>query len=252
LWLRCYQTALTSYHRPMAYPQQRGSRIAFFGGSFDPPHHGHLAIARAARLALNIDTVLFAPVGTQPLKPSGSSACFSNRLEMTRLAINDEPGFELSMADAPKPEGMPNFTLETLLALSNQLPSGGQLFCLMGADAFAGLRHWHRAAEIPFAASLIVASRPGESMTELSNLLPEGISIRPSTSTASAQQQIEVSTFTLHNSLGESAPFYLLPGLAVDISATQIRELLRSGKNRSQSLLPIPVFDYIRSHGLYC
>jgi len=64
--------------------------FAYFGGSFDPPHCGHIAVALAARAALALDTVLFAPVGAQPLKPSGPSASFEHRLAMTRLAIAGE------------------------------------------------------------------------------------------------------------------------------------------------------------------
>ncbi len=89
-------------------------RVAFFGGSFDPPHLGHLAIARAARDGLKLDKVLFAPVGAQPLKPLGSTAAFEDRVAMTRLAIAEEPGFALSLLDAPDPDGKPNYTLETL------------------------------------------------------------------------------------------------------------------------------------------
>ena len=77
-------------------------RVAFFGGSFDPPHLGHLAVARAARAAFALDAVLFAPVGMQPLKPEGPAASFEDRVAMTRLAIAGEPGFEISLADAPK------------------------------------------------------------------------------------------------------------------------------------------------------
>ena len=62
-----------------------GKRVAFFGGSFDPPHFGHLAVARAARAALELDCVLFSPVGVQPLKPSGSTASFEDRVDMPRL-----------------------------------------------------------------------------------------------------------------------------------------------------------------------
>src|SRR3954451_11386664 len=89
-------------------------RIAFFGGSFDPPHMGHLGIARAAQALLQLDTVLFTPVGSQPLKPLGSSASFEDRVAMTELAIHGLPNFAISFADAPDPAGEPNYTIDTL------------------------------------------------------------------------------------------------------------------------------------------
>ena len=148
-----------------------GMRVAFFGGSFDPPHLGHLAVARAARQALDLDRVLFAPVGLQPLKPSGSSASFDDRVAMTRLAIAGEAGFELSLADAPKPDGSaPNFTVDTLATLRQSMPNDSALFLLLGADSFRTLHLWHRAAEIPFLANFIVASRPNEDLGNLSAL----------------------------------------------------------------------------------
>src|ERR1035441_7107189 len=121
-------------------PPSKGSRIAFFGGSFDPPHLGHLEVARAAQAALGLDTVLFAPVGEQPLKSQGSTAAFAHRLAMTRLAIAGDPGFALSLADAPKPSGAPNYTFDTLTTLKSELPQGCALYFLMGADSLAGLR----------------------------------------------------------------------------------------------------------------
>ena len=102
--------------------------MAFFGGSFDPPHLGHLAVARAAQAALGLDTVLFAPVGAQPLKPQGSTAGFEDRLAMTRLAIAGEPGFAVSLADAPKPSGAPNYTLETLLSAARRAAARAPCF----------------------------------------------------------------------------------------------------------------------------
>src|SRR5271165_878843 len=161
----------------------RGARrVAFFGGSFDPPHQGHLAVAHAARAALALDTVLFAPVGAQPLKPQGSTAGFEDRVQMTRLAVDGVPGFEVSLVDAPKPSGAPNYTLETLLDLRAELPIGGMLFCLMGADSFFGLKGWHRSAEIPFAAPLIVASRPGQPLDDLRAALPLGLTLEAAAS----------------------------------------------------------------------
>jgi nicotinate-nucleotide adenylyltransferase len=223
-----------------------GQRIAFFGGSFDPPHRGHLAVAHAARAALALDTVLFAPVGAQPLKPQGTTAGFDDRVEMT-------------------------YTLETLLRLRAELAPGGTLFCLMGADSFFGLKRWRRSAEIPFVAPLIVASRPGQPLDDLYAALPPGLTMEsaagsPPISGPKAANAVEVNAFHLRNPAGETAPFFLLPGLHIEISASQIRDLIRGGlrdgigdesqaasesRLSRQHLLPIPVLDYIRARGLY-
>jgi nicotinate-nucleotide adenylyltransferase len=238
-------------------------RVAFFGGSFDPPHLGHLAIARAAQAALALDTVLFAPVGAQPLKPRGSTAAFAHRVEMTRLAIADEPGFALSLADAPQPSGAPNYTLETLLKLRAELPPRCELFCLMGADSFAAFRRWHRAAEIPFAASLIVASRPGENLNDLQGALPAGLSIvaipdqddpQDNGTLEQLKDQIQLRWYILRNPAGEQAPFFMLPNLEIEISASAIRQQIRASAQAprpERALLPAPVLEYIRAHNLY-
>ena len=227
--------------------------MAFFGGSFDPPHQGHLAVARAARAALKLDTVLFAPVGAQPLKPGGAGACFADRLEMTRLAIDGEPGFCLSLADAPKPAGEPNYTLETLLRLRAALPDGGKLFCLMGADSYFGLRGWHRAAEIPFAAPLIVASRPGERMDELERSLPSGLRIEAAGEGMEMAGDGTMRRYVVVNRAGERTPLYLLPGLHVEISASTIREKMQDVRepHAVEEQLPDAVAAYVRAHGLY-
>jgi nicotinate-nucleotide adenylyltransferase len=252
----------------MGQQSSGGTRIAFFGGTFDPPHLGHLGVARAARTALGLDTVLFAPVGTQPLKPQGTVAGFEDRLAMTRLAIAADPAFALSLADAPNPSGAPNYTLETLLALRAQLPPGNTLFCLMGADSFASFRRWHRAAEIPFVAPLIVASRPAQPLDNLDSALPAGLSLKPAPEPNRVASEIPLRRYILRNPDGELAPFYLLPGLHIDISASQIRELIReqiraqtrisaqsphaaAARTPDSSLLPAPVLDYIRAHNLY-
>lgn len=225
-----------------------GPRIAFFGGSFDPPHMGHLAIARAARDTLQLDTVLFAPVGAQPLKPQGSTASYAERVAMTELAISGEPGFALSHADAPSPEGKPNYTLDTLRRLCAEMPGYAELFCLMGADSFVNLRHWHGATEIPFAAALIVASRPGQNLDDLAALLPAGLSLcRPETPATSAPGTPQLETYCIRSGTGQTAPFYLLPDPDVPISATELRQQVVP----PESAVPPSVLAYIRQHGLY-
>ncbi|MGA2752927.1 MAG: nicotinate (nicotinamide) nucleotide adenylyltransferase [Terracidiphilus sp.] len=253
-----------------------GRRVAFFGGSFDPPHLGHLAVARAARDAFHLDTVLFAPVGAQPLKPEGSSVSFEHRLAMTRLAIEGQPGFAVSLADAPKsPDGRglkPNYTIDTLEGLRSDFKPDCALYCLMGADSFFGLRRWHRAAEIPYAAALIVASRPGQPLAGLKSALPRGLTLEPAPDPArndsdrneagANHSDVAVRAFFIVNPAGKRAPFYVLPGLDVEISASEVREAIRKagrgastgaqpGSEAVQTMLPAAVAEYIRVNGLY-
>ncbi len=91
--------------------------IGFFGGSFDPPHRGHIALARLAMDRLGLDRVLLAPVGVQPLKRDRPQADYSDRVAMTRLAIEGQPGLEVSLIDAPRADHRPNYTIDTLRAL---------------------------------------------------------------------------------------------------------------------------------------
>jgi nicotinate-nucleotide adenylyltransferase len=259
-----------------------GSRVAFFGGSFDPPHQGHLAVARAARAAFALDTVLFAPVGMQPLKPEGPVASFEDRVAMTRLAIAGEPGFQISLADAPKPPGAPespdaqkpadhqtsalktapnytpNYTIDTLQRLRTSLAPDCALFCLVGADSFFGLRRWHRASELPFVAPLIVASRPGQPLpdleADLKSALPPGLALEPTQQEARSESGIEVRAFALVNQSGDRAPLYVLPGLHVEISASEIRARIHAASGNpaaERDLVPQAVRNYIAQHGLY-
>jgi nicotinate-nucleotide adenylyltransferase len=176
---------------------------------------------------------------------------------MTSLAIAGEPGFEISLADAPASDNQPNYTLETLRVLRAGLPPDGSLFCLMGADSFVSLRRWRDAAEIPFVASLIVASRPGQQLDDLARFLPRGLTLEPCILAADASPpsvQIELRSYLVRNSAGQTVPFYLLPGLDVEISASDIRKQVPSTAQNPtavRSPLPASVADYIRTNGLY-
>lgn len=229
-----------------------GRRIAFFGGSFDPPHMGHIGIARAAQQALELDSVLFAPVGTQPLKPLGATASFEDRVAMTELAIKGLPQFAISFADAPDPSGEPNYTIDTLHRLEAQFPSA-QLFTLVGADSFFSLSRWYRGAEIPFVAPLIVASRPGLRLEDLAAALPDGLTIDQDPQNP-ASQQPSLLVHAIRDPVGRTAPFYLLPGLEIEISASEIRRQAGAALEHlcaGHDLVPDAVCDYIESHALY-
>src|ERR1700677_2295171 len=101
-------------------------RVALFGGSFDPPHRGHLAVAAAAADRFSLDRVLFAPARRQPLKYA-SDASFAARCTMTARACCEDSRFEFSALDAPRTDGQPNYTVDTLEQLQQSMP-GATIF----------------------------------------------------------------------------------------------------------------------------
>jgi len=176
---------------------------------------------------------------------------------MTRLAIAGEAGFEISLADAPNASGEPNYSLETLERVQIELGASSRLYFLMGADSFLTLKNWHRASEIPFAAPLIVASRPGQALESLMEMLPEGLTIeaKPGRDRTVGDQQVR--GFEIGNRAGERAEFHLLPGLKWDISATEVRARMRTqeraavGDAGGGRLVPEAVAEFVKRHGLY-
>jgi nicotinate-nucleotide adenylyltransferase len=220
-------------------------RIAFFGGTFDPPHLGHLAIGRAAADRLSLDRVLFAPVGRQPFKQDSSIASFEDRMAMVKLAIANDPRFTLSDIDAPRVDDRPNYTIDTILRLKDSLDLEDRLFCLVGADSFLSLRQWHRAAELLFACDFIAAGRPGFNLANVEEALPQ--TARP---TGEPKQASGLITLGLTNDAGHQSTLYFLPNLHEEISATAVREALAEHAVPNETL-PRPVAEYIRAHGLY-
>jgi nicotinate-nucleotide adenylyltransferase len=201
-------------------------RVAFFGGTFDPIHRGHLALASAAANAFSLDRVLFAPVGRQPLKTEAPIAAFADRLAMTMLAVASaaDPRFAVSSVDAPRPDGAPNYTADSLATLAREYP-GATLFFLSGADSFLTLGGWHASGHLLDLAEWIVVSRPEFPLTE---------------------SQLT----TLNLSTAQRARVHLLTTLHEDVSATELRRRLHAG-DPCHGLLPPSVADYIQTHHLY-
>lgn len=225
-------------------------RIAFFGGSFDPPHCGHLAIARAAVECVGLERVLFAPVGTQPLKRDLRPAAFEDRLAMVRLAIAGDPALDVSLLDAPRADGKPNYTLNTLRTLRRSLAPSDELFCLLGADSFLSIRQWKGAEDLLFACDFIVAGRPGFELTDLRSALPADV-LLSGTPKLFSPGCVSVG---LESPSRRLSRLYLLPELKEDISATEIRAALNAGAGAEadqRPVLPPAVISYIHAHGLY-
>ena len=199
-------------------------RIALFGGTFDPLHRGHLAIATAAADRFQLDQVLFAPVGRQPLKRQHASASFADRVAMVQLACAElrEPRFLVSTLDAPRPDGSPNYTVDTLVSLSAAWP-GASLFNLIGADNFRNIAGWKQPGKLLALAEWIVISRPGFPLDP-----PPGLAL-------SAAQQNRI---------------HLLDAVHDDTSATALRARLTSGEPCTD-LIPASVRRYIELHHLY-
>ena len=133
-------------------------RIGLFGGTFDPPHAGHLAIAEWARERLRLDRVLFVPAGTPPHKRGRRRSSAKARVAMTRLAVRGNPAFRASTLEVRR--AGPSFTVDTLRDLRLAFP-GARLYLIMGEDSLDDFRTWHEPGAIVALATLAVAQRPG-------------------------------------------------------------------------------------------
>jgi nicotinate-nucleotide adenylyltransferase len=128
------------------------------GGTFDPIHVGHLAIAEEAREALALDRVLFVPAGRPPHKPSGAVTGVAHRVAMVELAIADNAAFELSRVEVDRPG--PSYTVDTIEALAGD-PGGPALTVILSAETFAELPSWHEPERLFAAARVAVVPREG-------------------------------------------------------------------------------------------
>jgi nicotinate-nucleotide adenylyltransferase len=190
-------------------------RIGIFGGTFDPPHVGHLLVANDAREALELDRLIFVPAGAQPFKvDTPPVATAQDRLEMVRLAVADDANYAVDDAEINR-KGL-SFTVDTLEHLSERNPAA-RLYLLMGEDVLAGFEKWRSPARIRQLATLVVVSRGGLA----------GSVADPATSTV-----LRVST------------------RRVDVSSTEIRERRRAGKS-IKGFVPESVERFIDVRGLY-
>ncbi|MCX7898149.1 MAG: nicotinate-nucleotide adenylyltransferase [Rhodocyclaceae bacterium] len=209
--------------------------LAVLGGTFDPVHHAHLALARAARDRLGIPEVLWIPAGLPPHRGLPKAAA-EHRLAMVAAAIAQEKGFRLDETEARRME--PSFTVPTLVRLREQVGRERPLVLLLGADAFLGLPAWHRWRELFTLAHLAVATRPGFSLEGLGPPLCDLLAAR-------AHQEPRFCT--------PAGGIHVFPLSAGTVSATEVREKIAAGAHDAEllALIPAPVLAYIRAHRLY-
>ncbi len=195
-------------------------RLGALGGTFDPPHFGHLQMAEAALTQLHLDKVLFAPVGVQPLRRQEQHTPPEHRARMVELAIADHPRFELSRIDLDRPG--PHYTVDTLALIQQQQPSAAWWF-IMGEDSLADLLRWRDPARLIALARLAVLRRHGyePDWPSLEAALPD------------LRSRID----WIHHD-------------CIDVSSTELRRRVRDGLPIDH-LAPKPVADYIAVQNLY-
>jgi nicotinate (nicotinamide) nucleotide adenylyltransferase len=188
-------------------------RLGLLGGSFDPPHNGHLLAAGDAFDALALDRLVFIPAAVQPLKAGRASATAAQRLSMVRLLVQGDERFDVSSIEIDR--GGLSYTVDTLADLSDRWPEA-ELFWLVGADVAESFHKWREPERIVELASVVVLQRAGDKR-EASSML--------SSARALATRRI-------------------------DISSTEIRQRVRDGKS-IRGFVPDAVADFIVAEQLY-
>jgi nicotinate-nucleotide adenylyltransferase len=232
--------------------------IGLFGGTFDPIHRGHLALARAASERCKFSRILFVPANVPPHKQRQPLSAFSHRYAMIALATAQEKDLWPSLLEAPEDidassprkdkdkvrSAKPNYTIDTVRCLKQSFKKADRLFLLIGIDAFEDIAKWHQAEALFRECEFVVASRPGYSLADVANALPE--SLRPRVEvTRPFQKQAATGDLVL-----KGVAIHLLDQVYQPISSTAIRQAAAAGKPLGR-FLDAAVADYIKKMGLY-
>ncbi|HSM59005.1 MAG TPA: nicotinate-nucleotide adenylyltransferase [Candidatus Sulfomarinibacteraceae bacterium] len=198
----------------------RQERIGVLGGTFDPPHIGHLLLGETARVALGLSCVLFLPAGQPPHKVDDTISAEAHRLAMVELAISDNDCFTADTVDMKRPP--PHYT-STLFPLLRDKFSQAELWLLIGGDSLNDLATWHDPQRIVADWRLGVLSRPGSTLDLVA-----------------LEKQVP----------GVEQATVVLDGPSVGVSSTDIRCWTAQGRSL-RYVVPHSVREYIRTHGLY-
>lgn len=226
--------------------------LAFFGGTFDPVHRGHIAVAESATKHFELGKVLFIPAELPPHKQDHALTPFAHRLAMVALAAQGHPTFIPSDFEARlyAETGKPNFSLETVRRLKSALKKADKLYFLVGIDAFLTIANWHRPVELLRECEFIVANRPGYSLGDIAGALPEQLRPKPEVLKAAGKAGgglapsgavMAFSGVTLH----------LLEDVSERVSSTQLRSAAASSGRKLEGYVGDAVAEYIRKTRLY-
>ncbi|MBA7627624.1 Nicotinate-nucleotide adenylyltransferase [subsurface metagenome] len=197
-------------------------KIGVLGGTFDPIHNGHLAVAEAVRARLRLDEVLFVLAGQPWLRMDSPISAATHRIQMVRLATAGRPYYRVSTVEIER--AGPSYTVDTIAELRGQLDSRGELFFILGWDNLAELPKWREPSRLVKMCSLVAVPRPGYSLPDL--------------------KALEALIPALEQSV------ILLDSPHMDISASEIKQRVAQGLS-IRHLVPELVDRYIREHGLY-
>jgi nicotinate-nucleotide adenylyltransferase len=208
-------------------------RVGLLGGTFDPIHVGHLAAARAAHDALNLDEVRFVPSARPPHRQDRPRASEQDRVEMVRRAICDVARWRVSTLELER-HG-PSYTWDTLTSLRAEGLSPSQIFFITGADAFADIATWYRYPDVLDAANFVVITRPGMTLDAMRQRVP-----------ALVDRMISA------GDVANAAATRIIPieSSTPDVSSTDIRRRAARGESLA-NLVPSAVAAYITEHRLY-
>jgi nicotinate-nucleotide adenylyltransferase len=222
----------------MIDPKDKPRRIAFFGGSFDPPHRGHLAIADALLREFALDQFVFLPAFRAPHKMRSKPTSAYDRYAMLCLATNDNARITVSRMEIEVPERP--FSVETLSRLTAEMPSD-ELFFVMGADSWMDITSWREWEKVLSLVCHIVVTRPANRI-DVSHVTDE---IR--------ERIIDLrgGGSSLHQTVSTRGSIFITDAVELDISATDIRRRIREDDATWRDRVTDEVAIYIEKYQIY-
>ena len=222
-------------------------RIAFYGGSFDPPHNGHLTIARELTQIFALDEFVFIPAFHAPHKKEKKPTSAFHRFAMLAIATDEDPNIKASKMELDMPERP--YTIETLTRLKGEL-TDAEIFFVMGADSWADITTWREWEKVLTLVNIIVVTRPDYEIgfDHVTNEIRELIvDLRGSGQWSTVDGQLKIKS-EIQNPKSE---IYITDAVQIDVSATEIRQKIREKTGDWQRDVPPEVAKYIEKYELY-